>query len=266
MPQAFASRQPLGVSLDNPRNYRFMNGGNSGDGADDSMERLFRDLNAPDDVAGGEDAAGGSIGMLAGGTSSDLSPLDFLERTALDARVSSDRIHEITRKATNQPAYPATRLANSLKLVGQLIGGGLSTRVYYVSQGGYDTHTNQAGAHERLLREMSDAVKAFVADLKAQGNFERVLIMTFSEFGRRVAENANGGTDHGAAAPLFVMGSGIKAGLHGTYPSLKPEELHRGDLKFSVDFRSVYAGVLEHWLKTPSEPVLGRAFAPLGLV
>jgi uncharacterized protein (DUF1501 family) len=99
--------------------------------------------------------------------------------------------------------------------------------------------------------------------LKAQGNMERVMIMTFSEFGRRVQENANNGTDHGAAAPMFVVGNKVKAGLLGKYPSLAPADLVNGDIKYNVDFRSVYAGVLEGWLKTPSAPVLGQKFSPL---
>jgi len=90
--------------------------------------------------------------------------------------------------------------------------------------------------------------------------------MTFSEFGRRVAENASQGTDHGAAAPLFIIGNKVKAGLIGKYPSLAPSDLHQGDLKFTVDFRTIYAGVLEGWLKTKSQPVLGRKFEPLVLV
>jgi uncharacterized protein (DUF1501 family) len=108
--------------------------------------------------------------------------------------------------------------------------------------------------------------QAFVEDMQGQGNLPRVLLMTFSEFGRRVAENANGGTDHGAAAPMFVVGDKVKAGLLGEYPSLAPGDLFQGDLKFKVDFRSVYAGVLEDWLKTRSEPVLGRQFAPVQVV
>ena len=142
----------------------------------------------------------------------------------------------------------------------------MPTRVYYVSQGGYDTHVNQAGQHERLLRDLGDAVQAFVADLKEQGNFQRVLVMTFSEFGRRVAENANGGTDHGAATPMFVIGDKVKAGLQGRYPSLAPADLFNGDVQFNVDFRSVYAGILEEWLRASSESILGRKFSPLALV
>ena len=126
--------------------------------------------------------------------------VDFIERTALDAQMSSDKVRDIAARVQNQATYPTSQLGNSLKLVAKLIGGGLPTRIYYVSQGGYDTHTNKLAAG-RLLAELGDSVKAFVDDLKAQGNMQRVLVMTFSEFGRRVAENANAGTDHGAAAP-----------------------------------------------------------------
>jgi uncharacterized protein (DUF1501 family) len=167
---------------------------------------------------------------------------------------------------SNLATYPGSQLGNSLKLVAKLIGGGLPTRIFYVSQGGYDTHTNQANTQERLLKDLGDSVKAFVEDMKGQGNLPRVLVMTFSEFGRRLAENANGGTDHGAAAPMFLIGDKVKAGLLGQHPSLAPADLFQGDLKFNVDFRSVYAGVLESWLKTRSEPVLGRQFTPLQVV
>jgi uncharacterized protein (DUF1501 family) len=138
--------------------------------------------------------------------------------------------------------------------------------VFYVSQGGYDTHTNQGGTHDRLLKDLGDSVKAFTDDLKAQGNMERVLVMTFSEFGRRVAENGSQGTDHGAASSMYMIGNRVKAGLQGEYPSLAPTDLFQGDLKYKVDFRSVYAGVLENWLKTKSEPVLGRKFSPLKVI
>jgi len=190
---------------------------------------------------------------------------DFIERTALDAQVSSDKVRDIAARVQNQAVYPASQLGNSLKLVAKLIGGGMPTRIYYVSQGGYDTHTNQIGTQQRLLKELGDSVQAFVEDMKAQGNLQRVLVMTFSEFGRRVAENANGGTDHGAAAPMFIVGNKVKAGLLGTYPSLAPQDLFQGDIKYTVDFRNVYAGILENWLKTNSAPILGRQFEPLQL-
>jgi len=194
------------------------------------------------------------------------SVLDYVEPKALDAQVSSEKIREISRKVSNQASYPGGQLANSLRLVARMIGGGMPTRIYYASQGGYDTHTNQMPTQARLLQELGDSVKAFVEDLKAQRNFDRVMLMTFSEFGRRVAENANTGTDHGAAAPMFIAGSKVKAGLLGTYPSLAPDELLNGDLKYTVDFRSVYAAVLEGWLKMSSGPILGRKFEPLQVV
>jgi uncharacterized protein (DUF1501 family) len=213
---------------------------------------------------GGESVGGGSVEAISGAVHDGSNPLDFLERTALDAQVSSDRVLAIARKTKPLVSYPGGRLSESLSLVGRMIAGGLPTRVYYVSLGGFDTHQNQMPAHERLLTELGAALGAFTADLKAQGTFDRVMVMTFSEFGRRVEQNASGGTDHGAAAPMFVLGGRVKPGLHGTMPSLT--KLFQGDLIHTVDFRSVYAGVLEQWLGVPSQPVLGRKFNPLPLV
>lgn len=264
MPQAFAAKQPKGICFDNPANYRFQKSDKPGPGEMDTAEESYRKLNEPDEMQ--MENSGGTIAALSGAAMQGGSPLDFIERTALDAQISSDKVRAIASRVENKATYPASQLGNSLKMVAKLIGGGLPTRVFYVSQGGYDTHTNQPGTHERLLTDLGSAVKSFVEDLKAQGNFERVLVMTFSEFGRRVAENASQGTDHGAAAPLFVIGRKVNAGLLGKYPSLAPRDLHQGDLKFTVDFRSVYAGVLEAWLKTKSQPVLGRTFEPLTVV
>ncbi len=264
MPQAFAAKHPVGVSLDSPQNYRFIDGDKSRNGEMTSTEESFRKLNEPETEM--SENAGGSVEAIGGATRHSGSVLDFLERTALDAQVSSDKIRAIANRVSTKGEYPGSQLGSSLKLVAKLIGGGLPTRIFYVSQGGYDTHTNQTGAHERLLRELGDSVKAFVQDIKEQGNLSRVLIMTFSEFGRRVAENASGGTDHGAAAPMFVMGGKVKAGLLGDYPGLGPGDLFQGDLKFTVDFRSVYATVLESWLKTKSAPILGGQFKPLSFV
>jgi uncharacterized protein (DUF1501 family) len=263
MPQAFAAHHPTGVSLDSPQNFRFMP--SSGRGAEaKETEASFRKLNQPDEEMA--ENSGATIGAIHGATVQTGSPLDFLERTALDAQVSSDTIRAIASRNDSQASYPQSQLANSLKLVSKLIAGGLPTRVYYVSQGGYDTHTNQLATHDRLLRELGDSVKAFVNDLSAQGNLSRVLLLTFSEFGRRVSENASGGTDHGAAAPLFVIGDKLKSGLLSRYPSLAPSDLYQGDLQYTIDFRSVYATVLERWLKTKSEAVLGRKYPELQLV
>lgn len=265
-PQAFSARHPLGVSFDNPQSYRYMNPDRPGPGEKDTGAETVSKLNRGDIEAEMEFASGSSIGGIAGTTVIKGSPLEFLERTAMDAELSSDKIRAISAKAQNTAAYPGGQLGSSLKLVAQLIGGGMPTRVYYVSQGGYDTHTNQLTSQARLHKELADSVKAFVDDLKAQGNFQRVALLTFSEFGRRVGENASGGTDHGSASVMFAVGPKVKGGLHGRYPSLAPEDLRNGDPIFTTDFRSVYAGLLEGWLKTPSAPILGRQFQPLALV
>ena len=269
LPEAFFAKHPKGICFNNPQNYRFMaNGG--------ATEESYKKLNelemsgpgmTPEDGSGENANSGGSIAMLpAGMPMTGGRAIDFISRTALDAQHSSDEIRGIAARVQNQAVYPGSVLGNSLKLVAKLIGGGLPTRVFYVSQGGYDTHTNQVPTQQRLLQDLGDAMKAFVADMKAQGNLPRVLVMTFSEFGRRVSENANGGTDHGAAAPMFLVGDKVKAGLLGKYPSLAPQDLYQGDVKYNVDFRSVYAGVLETWLKTRSAPILGRQFPPLPVV
>jgi len=266
MPQAFTAKNPTGVTFIQPEQFRYRSS-ESGHGGHLSAEELFfRQLTGS---AGVEDATtgpeeGASIGNLPGSVKGGTNAMDFLRRTALDAQLSSDKILAIARKYKSTVSYPPGPLASALNIIARMIGGGLPTRVYYASQGGFDTHAGQMNAHERLMGDLNAAVAAFVADLKQQGNFERVLLMTFSEFGRRVAENANGGTDHGTAAPMFLVGGGIKAGTFGQYPSLT--DLDRGDLKFHTDFRSVYGTVLDHWLKAPSDVVLGRTFPVLPIV
>jgi len=263
-PQAFAAKKPTGVTFSRPEQFRFRPSEPDG-GRMSAEEMLFRQLN---ETASGEESVaapdGASVGAINGKAKTDLSTLDFLQRTALDAQLSSDKILAIARKSKSTVTYPQGQLAASLNIIARMIGGGLPTRVYYASQGGFDTHAGQINAHQRLMTEFNDAVAAFVSDLKQQGNFERVLLMTFSEFGRRVQENANGGTDHGAAAPMFVLGGAIKPGLFGKYPSLT--DLDHGDLKFNTDFRSVYGTVLDRWLKAPSQTVLGRKFSSLAIV
>jgi uncharacterized protein (DUF1501 family) len=235
-------------------------------GQTDMTEAAYEKLNETEMVSSETDS-GASIGSLAAGMPMQGGKaVDFIERTAMDAQISSDEVRGIAARVQNQATYPNSGFANSLKLVAKLIGGGLPTRIYYVSQGGYDTHTNQIATQQRLLTDLGDSLKAFVDDMKAQGNLQRVLVMTFSEFGRRVNENANGGTDHGAAAPMFIVGNKVKAGLLGRYPSLAPQDLFQGDIKYNVDFRQVYAGVLEDWLKTKSAPILGRQFDPFRVV
>jgi uncharacterized protein (DUF1501 family) len=263
MPQAFAAKTPIGIAFWQPEQFRWRPS-EKVEGRMSAEEFFFRQLNGSIGTQELAASEGGSISAISGKSKTDLSTLDFLTRTALDAQLSSDKILAIARKYKSNVSYPQGRLAASLSVIACMIAGGLPTRVYYASQGGFDTHAGQANAHERLMGELNDALSAFAADLKQQGNFDRVLLMTFSEFGRRVVENANTGTDHGAAAPMFIVGGAVEPGLFGKYPSLT--DLDYGDLKFNTDFRSVYGTVLDRWLKAPSDKVLGRKFMALGIV
>ncbi len=201
--------------------------------------------------------AGALDGVAAG------SQAAFLMRTALDAQLSSDRIRAAMDK-TPLVSYPNSQLATQMKSIGAMIRDQMKTRVYYASIAGFDTHGGQAGAHGNLMRQVGDALLAFQNDLKAQGNDTRVVTVVFSEFGRRVNQNASGGTDHGTAAPMFLMGAGVNGGVHGTHPSLT--DLDQGDLKFTCDFRSVYATVLEQWMGAPSKKILGATYPTLKLL
>src|SRR5262249_6268331 len=154
-------------------------------------------------------------------------------------------------------------LANRLKLCAQLVDAGLGARVFYVSIDGFDTHANQGGpqgAHANLLSEVSSAITAFYKDLAARGHKDRLLVMTFSEFGRRAQEDGSKGTDHGSGAPMFLVGGKVKPGLVGAPPSL--EKLQDGNLSFGIDFRQVYAAILEKWLGVASKDVVGSGFKP----
>lgn len=190
--------------------------------------------------------------------------LNFLSRTALDAQTSSDRILSATSAHQPGQSYPRGEFGEGLKTIAAMIRAEMPTRVYYVSLGGFDTHANQQGRHDQLMTQLAQGIGAFMDDLKAQKNDERVMVMTFSEFGRRVQQNASGGTDHGAAAPVMLFGSRLKQGLIGKHPSLT--DLDAGDLKYSLDFRSIYASILQNWLDTPSKPVLGKQFQTFDLV
>jgi uncharacterized protein (DUF1501 family) len=169
----------------------------------------------------------------------------------------ADRVKALVQKPAAAGAqYPNSGLAGGLKFVASAIEDRLGPRVYMLSLGGFDTHANQRQAHANLLQTVSDAIAAFQKDLEARGVADNVLTMTFSEFGRRVAENVSQGTDHGAAAPLFMVGKAVKGGLSGGTPNL--EKLDSGDLMWTVDFRSVYATVLEKWMGVEAKGVVGE--------
>jgi len=242
MPLAMQAETGMGVSLENPEAFQWM-AAFDGIGAKEEQE-LFRLLNAP--------------------APNEPGTIDFLRHTAMNAYVSSDQVRGAVRAYKGGVEYPNTRFAGSLRLIAQMIAGKLSTKVYYAHMTGFDTHAAQRGTHENLLEQLAGGVAAFYRDLEAQRNADRVLILVFSEFGRRVLENGSGGTDHGTAAPMFVFGKGLRGGLYGQQPSLT--ELTDGDLKHAIDFRSVYATVLDRWLGADPQRILGYNFERVGFI
>ena len=185
----------------------------------------------------------------------------YLQQTMMDTLVTERRVEAHLENYKTRVQYPATNLGQSLKRIAALIHADMETRVYYVSQGGYDTHARQLNTHTQLLTDLSESMAAFQKDLIANKRDDQVLTMTFSEFGRRPAENGSAGTDHGTSAPLFVMGRDIKGGLHGQSPDLNidPKE----DPLFTTDFRGVYNTVLDKWLKADANEILGETFNPV---
>lgn len=190
--------------------------------------------------------------------------LAFVQRTASTTYASSRRLQEVGKNYQPKVPYPNSALANHLKLAAQLIDAGLGARIFYVSIDGFDTHANQLNTHANLLRQLSEAMTAFYRDMAARGHQDRIMLMTFSEFGRRAKENGSRGTDHGAAAPMLLVGGRVKAGVVGKHPSLT--DLPIGNLKHGVDFRQVYATLLDSWLGVSSKEVLGQAFEPVSVL
>jgi uncharacterized protein (DUF1501 family) len=195
---------------------------------------------------------------------SDDPLLGFISRTTLSAYESSGKLEQLASKKPGGTKYPNFGLARRLELIAQIIKADFGTRIFYTSLDGFDTHANQLGTHAALLSELADSISAFHDDLTTAGHGERVATLTFSEFGRRVLENASQGTDHGAAAPVFLVGPACKPGLCGAHPSL--DDLDDGDLKFHTDFRRVYATLLHDWLDCSPEPILGPGFELMALL
>jgi uncharacterized protein (DUF1501 family) len=187
-----------------------------------------------------------------------------IRRTTLNALAGADELKRIATAQQPTVEYPQTPFATSLKAVSQVIAGDLGTRIFFVQLGGFDTHANQANQHAGLLATLANGLAAFMQDMENQGRADDVLVMTFSEFGRRPAQNASGGTDHGTAEPLFLLGGGVRGGVHNAPPSLS--ELTDGDLAYGADFRGVYATILQDWLGTDPAPIVGRGVAPLALL
>ncbi len=210
-------------------------------GADSTAtrERLIRDLTA------GSSARNGSMA-------------DFVRRTALESYSTADRLKKILADVNSQPQFGPETLARRLQLIAHMIDADFGPRIYFVSIGSFDTHTDQRRQQDTLLGQLATAINQFFATLRPSGNADRVLLMTFSEFGRRVQENGGAGTDHGSASTMILAGGGLKNNLVGQPPRL--DDLADGDVKFQIDFRRVYATILEDWLKCDSRRVLGEAW------
>ncbi|TME38016.1 MAG: DUF1501 domain-containing protein [Chloroflexi bacterium] len=190
----------------------------------------------------------------------------LIRRGTLQALAGSDELQKVAASYQSPVQYPANNgLANQLKMVAQVIAGNLGTRLFSVSMGGYDTHANQKPTQDKNLAQLGDALEAFTQDLANMQQQDNVVIMAFSEFGRRVKQNGSGGTDHGTAEPMFIIGNKVQGGLYGTYPSLSDLD-NNGDLKFNADFRSVYAGVLKDVVGADPAPILAGSFDPISVM
>jgi uncharacterized protein (DUF1501 family) len=183
----------------------------------------------------------------------------LLDTTALDAQEGVRQLREASSQYHSMVTYPAGPFAAGLKVLAEAIVENLGLRIGYVTLGGFDTHAGQKATHDTLMKTFADGVAAFYDDLALHGKADTVVVMTWSEFGRRVEENGSAGTDHGTAAPMFVLGNPVNKGIFGEPPSLSNLD-SAGNLKYTVDFRSVYATVLDRWLGASSKDVLGGSF------
>jgi uncharacterized protein (DUF1501 family) len=196
---------------------------------------------------------------------SGMPTLDYLYKTMAETLSSADYIYEQSKLHPSGTLYPPSELGKSFQIISSLILSDINTKVYYLSLGSFDTHTNQQAQQLRLFTEMSDALKSFVTDMKINNRFQDVLLMTFSEFGRRVSQNASGGTDHGTANNMFLISGSLKhKGLINPMPDLY--DLREGDLRYQVDFKKVYATVLNKWLNVDDAAILGNSFGQLDFI
>ncbi len=190
----------------------------------------------------------------------------LIRRGTLQALSGSDQLQKIAATYQTTVQYPKNNgLASQLELVAQVIHGNLGTRLFSVTMGGFDTHANQKPVQDKNLGQLGDALDAFMQDLANIGQQDNVVIMTFSEFGRRVKQNGSNGTDHGTAEPMFIIGNKVQGGLYGTYPALEDLDSN-GDLKFNADFRSVYAGILKDVVGADPAPILGGDYPAIDVV
>jgi uncharacterized protein (DUF1501 family) len=215
--------------------------------------------------SGKDTASKATAGTLYDGARPGQSPyLSLVETTARNAMHGGDVLRGKIASFQSAVTYPSDPFSTQLRLAAQIVGSNVGTRIIFVSIGSFDTHAGQRAQQDRLLGYLAQGLHAFYADLAAHGLQDRVLAMTFSEFGRRVAQNASNGTDHGTAMPLFIIGGKVKGGVFGDHPSLT--DLVQGDLQYRIDFRSVYATVLERWLGHDPSGIIAGTFDPVAFV
>ena len=189
----------------------------------------------------------------------------YLYKTIAETYASAEYIFETSKTYKNNFEYPKNNLAKQLKEIATFIGSGLNTRVYYASMGGFDTHVGQLNRQEKLLKDFSEGVTAFIQNLQSLNKLNDTTVMVFSEFGRRVNQNASNGTDHGTANNVFILGSALKQkGFYNAAPDLS--NLDEGDIKYQIDFRNIYATLLNNWLKIAPDKIIGKHFDYLNFV
>ncbi|MCH7626918.1 MAG: DUF1501 domain-containing protein [Chloroflexi bacterium] len=189
--------------------------------------------------------------------------MDFLSKTGLDALRGADILRTAPEKYSSDVEYASNGFAQGMKSISQVLLADVGTRIAYTQHGSFDTHTNETAVHKKLWGEVAPAIHDLYTDLKAHDESEDVLIMLFSEFGRRVKDNGSG-CDHGSGGVAFLIGDGVKGGHYSEYPSLEPNKLIEGDLAFNLDFRSVYTEVLEDWMEVEARPIVNGTYEKVG--
>jgi uncharacterized protein (DUF1501 family) len=244
LPKTLASNQYNTPSITNLVSYQFVTDPNY-PGDETNQVTAFKGINTRPNAIGNEDA---------------------LAETATGAFDGSEELQGAAGGYTPLATYPDSQFSRDLQFTSQIITAGVGTRVIYVTTGGFDTHANEDVEHPVLLQRIAEGLAAFQTDVEAHGLADKVAVLAFSEFGRRVNENGSSGTDHGTCGPTFLLGTGVAGGLYGESPNCAPTALDsNGDLVFTVDFRTIYADVLQNWLGVNAQEILEGSFAPVGV-
>lgn len=244
IPQEMIAQHTAITAIGSPADYGFHVGGKPVDGSDQRSQTLMKLYE--------QYPTNSQFGVL-------------LETAATDAVSSSKQLAAIHGSYTPAVQYPVSAFGEGLSLLAEAIVGNLGMRVGHITLGSFDTHVQETKRHSDLMTEFDQGITAFYNDLAAHNRADDVLVLTWSEFGRRVAENANGGTDHGSASIMFALGSQVKQGLYGDQPSMT-QLVDNGNLSFTTDFRSVYATVIDRWLGVPPDALLGKAWPELDFI